>query len=100
MDSSLAHAERTARFLVLGSDKSARRESSGLLALLAPCWVRDLEISSAEEEAVSEPICSALLGALCPNISEYLARESFLEAQPTIVVSPMLSMWSCVSRKL
>jgi hypothetical protein len=33
-----------------GSAKSDRRTSEGLLALLAPCWDRDLEIPCAEQK--------------------------------------------------
>jgi hypothetical protein len=51
----------------LPNAKSARRVSKGLLALLAPCWVGDLEISLAEEEAVSGPICPASPGGAVPR---------------------------------
>jgi hypothetical protein len=65
-----------------------------LLALLALCWIRDLEISSTEEEAVSGSVYSASPGSLRPGFSGQLGKAPFLEAYPSIVVSPMLSMWS------
>jgi hypothetical protein len=39
------------------------------------------------------------LGSLCPDLSEHLVRASFLGAQPSTVVSFLLSVWSCVVRK-
>jgi hypothetical protein len=36
------------------------------------------------------------LGALYPNFSGQLARAPFLEAHPSMVVFPMLNMWSYV----
>jgi hypothetical protein len=48
--------------------KCQRRVLRRLLALLAPCWVRHIEISSVEEEEVSGSICVPLrLGSLCPD---------------------------------
>ena len=62
---------------MLGSAKSARRVFRGLLALLSPCWVTDIEISSVEEEPVSGPICVLLrLGSLCPDSAGLLAKVS------------------------
>jgi hypothetical protein len=46
-----------------GSAKSARRSLERFLALLAPSWVRDSEISLAEEEAV----CGLIYFAASPR---------------------------------
>jgi hypothetical protein len=59
-----------------------------LLALLAPCWVRDLEISSVEEEAESGPVCSAW-----PEV----AVTRFLRAFSQSVLSWGSSFNSCLS---
>jgi hypothetical protein len=55
-----------------------------LLALLAPCQVRDLVTSPAEVEAASGPMCVLLrLGSLFPDSLGRLARMLLLEARPS-----------------
>src|SRR5215217_5610770 len=99
MGFTFSHAERTAKSLREAVQKCHRRVFRRLLALLAPCWVRDIEISSVVEKAVSGPICSASPGLAVSRFLWCISQAFLLEAHLSIAVPPMLGRWSCVSRK-
>jgi hypothetical protein len=61
---------RFPEYPIRGSDMSARSPFATLLALLSPCWFRDLVLSSAEKEGVSGPALFRFAWVRCVQIIE------------------------------
>src|SRR5215216_4249662 len=57
---------------MLGGAKSAKRVEEGLLSLLSPCWIRDLEVSPSDVEIVFV----AILASCVVPLSMFLRTSS------------------------